>query len=107
MQAFEYPYDTFEILTGSSLPSVHNFTAEVCRQYFGILKVFVVPPLRLLHPVLPFKSEQTGILEFFLLKFSKLISKIFYRSLIVSTLSYLRYKNGNKFFQLVVNYHLR
>ena len=63
MQNFEYPYDTFEILTGSNLPPVWNFTADVCRQYFGILKVYITPPLRLLHPVLPFKSEQTGIYE--------------------------------------------
>jgi hypothetical protein len=61
MQDFDYPYDTFEILTGSDLPSVDEFTADVCREYFGILKVFIVPPLRLLHPVLPFKSEQTGM----------------------------------------------
>ena len=60
MQDFDYPYDTFEILTGSNLPSVQGFTADVCRCYFGILKVYVVPPLRLLHPVLPYKSEQTG-----------------------------------------------
>ena len=60
MQDFDYPYDTFEILTGSDLPSVHEFTADVCRLYFGIIKVHITPPLRLLHPVLPFKSEQTG-----------------------------------------------
>ena len=93
MQDFDYPYDTFEILTGSNLPSAQGFTADICRRYFGILKVYIVPPLRLLHPVLPYKSEQTGITLDILVLHSKLHS--IFRTFAFSALPYLRYGNGN------------